>query len=128
MVTAQGGVAYLQEFVPHSGHDLRALVVGERVFGMRRDAAAGGWVTNLAQGGTASPAALDQNLEILAIRAATALGATLAGVDLLPSLDGRTFVIEVNGVPGWRGIERVHGPSIGKAIADHLADRAFKNG
>lgn len=120
-IVAHGGLAYLQEFVAHSGCDLRALVVGDQVFAMRRHAPAGAWLTNLAQGGSASPVDLSPDLEVVARRAATAVGASMAGVDLLTARDGRVLVIEVNAVPGWRGIEGVVGSQVGAAIAAHVA-------
>ena len=40
----------------------------------------------------------------MARRAARAVGAPLAGVDLLPDRDGRLYVIEVNAVPGWKAL------------------------
>jgi len=116
-----GGVFYLQEFVPHAGWDVRVLVVGERLFAMRRHAAPGEWRTNLALGGRAEPLALPEDWEDLARRAAAAVGAPLAGVDLLPGRDGRVVVLEVNAVPGWRGLESVAGPEVGKAVIDHVA-------
>jgi ribosomal protein S6--L-glutamate ligase len=119
-VAADGGVAYLQEFLPHSGWDVRALVVGERVVGIRREAAAGEWVTNLARGGRGLPLDMPPDWEDLARRAAGAVGATLAGVDLVPVGDGRVVVLEVNAVPGWRGLEEVVGRDVSGAVADHL--------
>lgn len=118
------GVAYLQEFIPHGGWDLRALVIGEQLFCMRRDAAPGHWVTNLACGGSASSASLTQAEADLARRAATAVGASLAGVDLVPAEDGRLVVLEVNAVPGWRGIEAVLGDEVGETVANHIASIA----
>jgi RimK family alpha-L-glutamate ligase len=115
-----GGVVYLQEFVPHPGWDMRVLVVGERLFGMRRHAAPGEWRTNLALGGRAEPLAVPADWGDLARRAAAAVGAPLAGVDLLPARDGRTLVLEVNAVPGWRGLESVVGPEVAEAITDHV--------
>ncbi len=123
-VSSGSGVAYLQEYVPHGGWDVRVLVVGNRAFGMRRDAAPGQWVTNLSCGGIARPHELPADQVILAHRAAAAVGASLAGVDLLPATDGRMLVLEVNAVPGWRGIEGVVGESVGHAVADHIASLA----
>jgi ribosomal protein S6--L-glutamate ligase len=120
-VASGNGVTYLQEFVPHGGWDVRALVIGEQVFAMRRDAPPGHWVTNLACGGTASSFSLPVELADMARRAAAAVGATLAGIDLLPATDGRILVLEVNAVPGWRGIETVAGEIVGAAVADHVA-------
>jgi len=119
-VAANGGVAYLQEFLPHAGWDVRALVVGEEVVGIRREAAAGGWITNLARGGMGLPIELPLAWEELARRAARAVGASLAGVDLVPLADGRVVVLEVNAVPGWRGLEEAVGRDVTGAVADHL--------
>jgi ribosomal protein S6--L-glutamate ligase len=115
-----GGIFHLQEFIPHPGWDARVLVVGERLFAMRRHAAPGEWRTNLALGGRAEPLALPAEWGDLARRAAVAVGAPLAGVDLLPALDGRVLVLEVNAVPGWRGLESVAGPEVAEAVVDHV--------
>lgn len=123
-IETHGGVAYLQEFVPHAGRDIRALVVGERVFAMERHAPPGHWLTNLAQGGVATPVDLSPEVDAMARRAAFAVGAPLAGVDLVQAIDGRVLVIEVNAVPGWQGIEGVVGPAAGEAIAEHVAGLA----
>jgi len=119
-VASGGGVAYLQEFLPHAGWDVRALVVGKEVTGIRREAAAGEWITNLARGGRGRPLDLPPAWEELARQAAGTVGATLAGVDLVPLADGRVVVLEVNAVPGWRGLEEVVGRDVTGAVADHL--------
>ena len=121
---ASGGVFYLQEYIPHPGWDVRVLVVGERLFAMRRRAATGEWRTNLALGGQAEGLELPAEWGDLARRATAAVGATLAGVDLLPAHGGRLVVLEVNAVPGWRGLETVAGPEVAAAIADHVVAQA----
>ena len=89
--------AIVQELVPSVGHDLRLVVAGARVVGsVRRVAAPGEWRTNVALGAhrvstQAPPAAIR-----IALAAAAAVGATLVGVDMLPTADGFT-VLEVNG-------------------------------
>jgi len=120
-VSTTHGVAYLQEFIPHDGWDLRVLVVGERLFAMRRDAAPGGWITNLASGGSASRIELSRDQAEVARRAVAAVGASLAGVDLVATAEGRLVVLEVNAVPGWRGIEGLLGDGVGESVADHIA-------
>jgi ribosomal protein S6--L-glutamate ligase len=98
-----GSVLYVQEFVPHAGYDLRLLVIGSRVLAMRRHAI-DDWRTNLSLGGRAEPAEINDELAALAHRAAAAVGARHAGVDVLTGPDGRNFVLEVNAVPGWKGL------------------------
>jgi hypothetical protein len=61
--------------------------------------------------------------EQLALRAAAAIDADYAGVDLLPSRDGTVFVLEVNGIPGWRGLQQATGLDVAGVIVDHLVGR-----
>ena len=114
------GVYYLQRTVDHEGSDIRAFVLGGRVIAAieRR---APGWRTNLARGGTARTIALPDPLATLAVRAASAVGADYAGVDLLTSRDGKTYVLEVNGIPGWRGLQDATGLDVAGRLMDHLA-------
>ncbi|MBI3838112.1 MAG: RimK family alpha-L-glutamate ligase, partial [Planctomycetia bacterium] len=78
-----GAVLYVQEFIPHDGCDLRVLVIGQRMWAMRRRNPLD-WRTNVSRGATAEPVELTPELADLARRAADAIGAPLAGVDLLP--------------------------------------------
>jgi RimK family alpha-L-glutamate ligase len=111
-------VFYLQEFVPHGGRDIRAFVVGGRlVAAMIRRAA--GWKTNVSQGARTEPVVLSGALERLGVQAAALLEADYAGVDLLRADDGRVFVIEVNGIPGWRGLQETTDVDIAGTIAEH---------
>ena len=59
----------------------------------------------------------------MAVRAAAAIGADYAGVDLLPARDGRVYVLEVNGIPGWEGLQRATGLDVAGAIVDHVVAR-----
>ena len=111
-------VFYLQEFVPHGGRDVRAFVVGGRLLAaMSRRAA--GWKTNVSQGGRTEPLELPDALARLAVEAAALLEADYAGVDLLCAEDGRVLVIEVNGIPGWRGLQQTTDVDVAAAIAEH---------
>jgi RimK family alpha-L-glutamate ligase len=112
-------VYYLQETLPHAGRDVRALVVGDRVVASI-ERIGNGWRTNLARGGQARPIRLDPQQERLCVRAADVLGADYAGVDLLPATDGRDHVLEVNGIPGWYGVERATGLDVAAAIVGRL--------
>ena len=89
--------ALVQDLVPPRGYDLRVLVAGgEPVGSIRRRAARGEWRTNIALGGTREPAAAPPDAIEIALAAAAAAGASLIGVDLLPTDDG-WVVIEING-------------------------------
>jgi len=112
-------VYYLQETIPHTGVDIRAMVVGDRVVGAIERVGAG-WRANLARGAVARPVALEPDRAALCVRAAAVVGADYAGVDLLTAADGRDYVIEVNGIPGWHGLERATGVDVAAALVAHV--------
>ncbi|HMF98886.1 MAG TPA: RimK family alpha-L-glutamate ligase [Vicinamibacterales bacterium] len=118
-------VFYVQRAIETGGRDVRVFVVGGRVVGaIERRAEDGDWRSNVSRGGSARPFSLPAAWGALALRAAAAIGADYAGVDLLPSTDGgAVFVLEVNGIPGWQGLQQATGIDVAGAIVDHLVDR-----
>ena len=123
-MTQMRSVFYVQRAIDHGGRDYRVFVVGGRVLGaIERRAPAGQWRTNVAIGGLARAAELPPEAEALAVRAAEAVGADYAGVDLLPTRDGELFVLEVNGIPGWRGLQQETGLDVAGAIVERLETR-----
>ena len=119
-----GAVLYLQQAIRHPGHDHRVFVLRGRILGaMRRFAQPGEWRTNVSLGGRAEPAEIDLETKRLAVAAAAALGAEIAGVDLVEDLDrGSLTILEVNAVPGWRALSRVTGIDVAAAILAGLRD------
>jgi RimK family alpha-L-glutamate ligase len=115
------GIFYLQRFV-HCGersHDFRVFVIRNRaVAAMRRIGLT--WLNNVAQGGRCEPVRLDEDLPLrrLAEDAAKAIGMAYAGVDIIGDVQGRYTVLEVNGVPAWKGLQSV----AEAAVADLLAE------
>jgi tetrahydromethanopterin:alpha-L-glutamate ligase len=118
------GVYYLQRFQPiGSGdfRDYRLFVLRGRVIGaMMRSAST--WITNLKQGGQPLAVAPDPGMERLAVRAADAVGAVIAGVDVLVGVDGAPTVLEVNSMPAWSGLQKVSARNVAEAIASALMD------
>jgi RimK family alpha-L-glutamate ligase len=110
---------YLQEALPHEGRDLRAFVVGDRVIAAM-ERIGDDWRANVARGAEARAARLEAGQEELCLRAAAAVGADYAGVDLLPVADGREYVIEVNGIPGWHGLEAATGVDVAAALVERV--------
>jgi len=118
------GVYYLQRFVgvERDGfRDLRILVLrGRVVAAMVRHADS--WITNIKQGGRPVATVPDAQLKALAIAAASVVGAELAGVDIVRDADGRPYVLEVNSMPAWRGLQKVTSFNIaGLIVRDLLA-------
>jgi RimK family alpha-L-glutamate ligase len=115
------GVYYLQRFEPVEGEgfrDFRLFVSGGRVAAamMRRSAV---WITNVKQGGEPVAVGPDGALEALALAAARAVGAEIAGVDLIVGREGPR-VLEVNSMPAWRGLQKVADVDIALALAQDV--------
>jgi ribosomal protein S6--L-glutamate ligase len=115
-----GAVLYLQRFIQHPGWDMRLFVCGGTVIAAMRRSHALHWRTNIAQGGTATAVSVDEELESLALRAAKAVGVTIAGVDLIQNEHGQWFVLEVNGVPGWRALSECTEIDIATAVLQQI--------
>ena len=111
-----GGVIYLQRFIRHPGWDVRAFVLNGRVLGAMRRTAKDDWRTNVAQGGSAAACELTAEQVGLALAATEAVGAVVAGVDLLCDERGEWYVIEVNAVPGWRALSAACGVDVAAAV------------
>jgi RimK family alpha-L-glutamate ligase len=113
------GVLYLQRFVAAQGtgfRDFRLFVSqGRVVAAMARHGT--NWITNIKQGGTPVAAVADADMKDLAIRAAAAVGANFAGVDILHGADRRPTVLEVNSMPAWSGLQKVTPVRIASALA-----------
>lgn len=113
------GVYYLQRFVETAAgeaRDFRVFVIGGRaVAAMTRQGA--DWVHNVALGARCERAELEPDLQALAERAVDAVGADYAGVDLMRDRDAAPLVIEVNGIPAWRGLQSVCPVDIAAALA-----------
>lgn len=124
-IDTQAGVYYLQRFLgPEREHysDFRVLVSqGAVVAAMARHARH--WITNVKLGARPSAVSIDADLRETALKAAAAVGADFAGVDLIRCEDGSLAVIEVNSMPGWRGLQSVVEFSIAERLADDLLAR-----
>jgi RimK family alpha-L-glutamate ligase len=118
-----GSVLYLQEYIAHEGFDIRVLCVGSRAWAMRRHNA-NDWRTNISRGGTAEPIELSGELRELAARSAAAVGAEIAGVDLLPDGRGSFYVLEVNAVPGWKALGEALQVDVAAEVLQYVAEVA----
>ena len=103
------GVYYLQRYIPVGAgdfRDYRLFVLRDRVVAamMRRSSS---WITNIKQGGQPCRVDRDASMERLAVAAARAVGAAIAGVDVLIGIDGAPTVLEVNSMPAWSGLQNV---------------------
>jgi len=120
----QSHVVYVQELVEKPDRDIRVIVIDGRVIGAvyRR---ATGWRTNVATGAVTEPCPVTDDLAKAAVRAADAVRAEIAGVDLLERADGSLVVLEVNQGVEFSGFHRALGDRVDVAdeIVSHLVAR-----
>ncbi len=113
---------YIQEKVKRPPRDIRAFVIGDKVVAaIYRISAEGVWKTNTARGGRAENYPVTNELEDLCLRAATAMGEGLFGVDLMESPDG-LLVHEVNNTIEFRNTVPITGVDIPSLMLDYLID------
>ncbi|MFO1205818.1 MAG: RimK family alpha-L-glutamate ligase [Burkholderiales bacterium] len=124
------GVCYLQRYIDSGDgrwHDHRVFVIaGRTVAAMVRRGVS--WVNNVARGARCEPLELTSELAQLAEAAARAVGAQYAGVDIVRDQSGCLWVIEVNGIPAWKGLQSVTGVDIAATLADDFIRRHLTRG
>lgn len=113
-------VLYLQRFVAHAGFDRRIMILDGEVVGAMKRESADDFRTNVARNGSAQQ--IEPTLEqvALALKANETIGSRIAGIDLLTDQDGKTFVIEVNAVPGWRAFQKATGIDVARRFLERL--------
>jgi tetrahydromethanopterin:alpha-L-glutamate ligase len=117
------GVFYVQHFID-SGfrpHDFRVLVVNNKaVAAMRRTGAS--WLNNVAQGAHCKKID-DQDILKLAEQAAEALEIDYCGVDIIRDRSGKLWVLEVNSIPAWAGLQSVTKYKINQLVVDDILSK-----
>lgn len=104
-------VAYIQEFVPHFGYDVRLLAVGANITAVRREST-DDWRTNVSRGAVAVPIDPSAEQVQLVCNVMQRMQATTLGIDLLPARNGKSYLLEVNAVPGWKGTATATGVDV----------------
>ena len=121
-LSESGEVCYVQKFIDHGDSDLRLLVIGDQVLGMRRTKA-GHWLTNISSGAVGSPHRPTTCEVQLARKAAAAVNAEIAGVDLMyEASTGKPLVVEVNAAPGWQATSKALKMDVAALILDQVSD------
>lgn len=115
-------IFYIQEYVEKPGRDIRAFVVGDRVIAASYRGS-DHWITNTARGGASTPCPITPDIEMLALGSARAVGADIAGVDLVETDEGFK-VIEINVGAEFHGLIETTETDIAGVIVDYLIERA----
>ncbi len=114
------GLYYLQRYVDSGEgqwHDHRVFVIqGKAIAAMVRHGAS--WVNNVALGGRCEALPLSGELIDLAEAASKAVDIDYCGVDIIRGQDGKAYVLEVNSIPAWKGLQGVVDIDIAQALVD----------
>ncbi|GAA5508833.1 RimK family alpha-L-glutamate ligase [Novipirellula caenicola] len=114
-------VFYIQAFVPPGGRDTRLLVIGDHVIAARRENL-GDFRTNHSHGATTTRIHPSCEQIAMAKQITASMGLSFAAVDLIDCDDGQPRVLEVNAVPGWKGLQQVCSENIATLVIQTLID------
>jgi len=119
----QHSIFYIQEYVPKLGRDIRAFVLGDQtVAAIYRESVH--WKTNTALGAVTRPCPITDELNIIASRAAKAVGGGILAVDLFES-DGGLLVNEINDTMEFKNSIEPTGIDIPGLMADYILQQAM---
>lgn len=113
----------MQEFIPYI-HDLRILIIGGKIFCMKRIPRKGDFRANYSLGGTVELFNPDIETQDLALKALKAVDMSIGGVDVLITKDNKKYILEVNHTPGMIGMEEATGENITKYYVEHIIEKA----
>ena len=116
------GVDYIfQKFIATSrGRDIRVNIVGDDIVAAMYRHSETDFRANITNGGVAQVIELTDAQKELALRAAKAVGAEFAGVDLLFGVNEEPLVCEVNAAAHIRNILNVTGINVGDAMIKYI--------
>ena len=117
----------IEEFISEAERkDIRVFVVDGRIIAsMERSAPKGDIRSNTSNGGSGAKVDLTEEEQALAIKAATAHGLEIAGIDIMRSKNG-PVLIEVNANPGFEELQKISEVDIAGAIVDYAVKVANK--
>ena len=114
----------IQEYIESNGTDIRAIVVGDRVIASyQRNAGDQELRTNISTGGGGTSIELSEEDKLFCVESAKAVGLEFAGVDLIKSVGGKSYCIEVNHCPGMN-VQKFTSVDIGKEIVRLAIEKA----
>jgi RimK family alpha-L-glutamate ligase len=113
------GVYYFQQLIETADapHDYRVFVInGKVVAAMKRIGSS--WVNNVAAGGRCEAVHQNEVMSQLALQAAEAVNIAYCGVDIIQAASGEYYVLEVNSIPAWKGLQGVTELNVAQLLVD----------
>ena len=118
------GVYYFQQLVEtaKAPHDYRVFVIdGKVIAAMKRTGSS--WVNNVAAGGSCEVIKPDEVMAELALKAALAVDIDYCGVDIIQAKTGEYYVLEVNSIPAWKGLQGVTDVNIAELLVNDFLSK-----
>ena len=118
------GIYYFQQLIEtaQAPHDYRVFVInGKVVAAMKRIGSS--WVNNVAAGGRCEIAHQNEVMNQLAIEAAAAVDIAYCGVDIIQAESGEYYVLEVNSIPAWKGLQSVTELNVAQLLVDDFLSK-----
>lgn len=123
---AGGNEVILEEFISEScGRDLRVNIVGREVCGVMLRENKNDFRSNITLGGSMARFTPDRAYTRIALRAAQAVGADFAGVDVLFGKNG-PIICEVNASPHFKTTYECTGIDLSEKILEHIVNTVGK--
>ena len=115
-------IYYLQKFIETKpSHDYRVLVISNtknrKIYSMARYGKT--FINNVSAGGECTPIALGKEIIEKSIQVSKIFQIPLCGIDLIKERE-KIYVIEINSVPAWRGLQSITKDNISESITDIL--------
>ena len=130
-----GASVILQQYIESGNpkNDIRVFVIGPetkepKLFAYKRYSLDSDFRANWSISGVGEKVKLTDEEKQIAINSALAVGLNICGVDIIRNHENKDqpFVIEVNGTPGLKGIEKVTGENVAGAIIDYVRENYNK--
>ena len=115
-------IYYLQKFIETKpSHDYRVLVISNtknrKMYSMARYGKT--FINNVSAGGECTPIALGKEIIEKSIQVSKLFQIPFCGIDLIKERE-KIYVIEINSVPAWRGLQSITKDNISESITDIL--------
>ncbi len=123
LLKENGSPMLVQSFVSGAKRELRLVILdGSVLAAVAKTPPPGEWRANLSLGARAMPVKAEIETADAAVRAARAVGADFAAVDILETAEG-PLVIDVNVCPGFQHVEAATGADIAGSVMDSMRRR-----
>jgi len=119
-INNSSNIYYLQEFISiKPNHDYRVLIIKNKnkQFSYSMARYGNSFVNNFSKGGKCVPIPFDKEIVNTAFKSAEALDMPFCGVDLIKK-DNLVYVIEVNSIPAWKGIQSTTNDTVSDKIVE----------